>query len=143
MKHFAKKIHAMHIMYRLPVHHVPTIPTDVIDRLQKFKRTLVDEVNEIDDIVAATEFVDSTDVAVMIADVLGDIVVYCHSEALKYGVQLDDVLNIIMASNESKLDADGEPIYNSDGKFLKGPNYWKPEPAIRKLLLSRINGTYR
>ena len=42
-----------------------------------------------------------------------------------------------MDSNESKLGADGNPIYDGNGKFLKGPNYWKPEPKIKALLESR------
>ena len=65
---------------------------------------------------------------------LGDIIVYCRSEALKYGIPLEEVLDIIMDSNESKLGADGKPIYDENGKFLKGPNYWKPEPKIREML---------
>ena len=77
------------------------------------------------------------DIAVAIADVLGDIIVYCRSEALKYGIPLEAVLDIIMDSNESKLGADGNPIYDANGKFLKGPNYWKPEPRIRALLEAR------
>ena len=74
------------------------------------------------------------EVAVAIADLLGDIVVYCRSEALKYGLPLEEVLDVIMDSNESKLGADGKPIYDANGKFLKGPNYWKPEPRIKALL---------
>lgn len=144
----AKKIRAMNTMYKLPMNDVATVPTDVVERLAKFKRTLTDEVNEIDDIVRAAggvgaEFVQDIDVAVMIADLLGDVVVYCHSEALKYGIPMDKVLNVIMASNESKLSVDGEPIYNEDGKVMKGPNYWKPEPAIRKLLLAETIQSYR
>ena len=50
------------------------------------------------------------------------------------GIPLEDVLQIIMDSNASKLGADGKPIYDANGKFLKGPNYWKPEPKIRELL---------
>jgi predicted HAD superfamily Cof-like phosphohydrolase len=68
------------------------------------------------------------------ADLLGDVIVYCRSEALKYGLPLEDVLDIIMDSNESKLGADGKPIYDANGKFLKGPDYWKPEPKIKALL---------
>ena len=34
-----------------------------------------------------------------------------------------------MDGNESKLDA--------NGKFLKGPNYWKPDPKIKALLDER------
>ena len=63
-------------------------------------------------------------------------IVYCRSEALKYGIPLEEVLSIIMDSNESKLGADGKPIYNANGKFLKGPNYRKPEPMIKKLLVA-------
>ena len=76
----------------------------------------------------------AVDIAVAVADLLGDIMVYCRSEALKYGLPLEDVLDLIMDSNESKLGADGKPIYDANGKFLKGPNYWKPEPKIKALL---------
>ena len=115
------------------------LPADPADRLRKFKATLLDEVNEIDDIVTAVEGrVDSLDVLVAVADLLGDVIVYCRSEALKYGIPLEEVLAIIMDSNESKLGADGKPIYDGNGKFLKGPNYWKPEPKIRELLKAAI-----
>lgn len=134
-KPFAERIALMNEMYRLPRHAVPTIPADVADRLGKFKNTLRDEVDEIDEIVAAAaNGASATDLAVAIADVLGDIIVYCRSEALKYGLPLEDVLNVIMDSNESKLGADGKPIYDENGKFLKGPGYWKPEPKIREML---------
>src|SRR5260221_2734626 len=125
----------MNAMYKLPVHDRPTIPADVADRLRKFKATLMDEVHEIDAIVAqAEQGTAALDVAVAIADLLGDVIVYCRSEALKYGIPLETVLQIIMDSNASKLGADGKPIYDANGKFLKGPNYWKPEPKIRALL---------
>jgi NTP pyrophosphatase (non-canonical NTP hydrolase) len=122
-------------MYKLPACDTPTLPENVADRLVKFKATLLDEVHEIDEIVQlANSGASANDVAVAIADVLGDIMVYCRSEALKYGLPLEDVLDIIMDSNESKLGADGKPIYDANGKFLKGPNYWKPEPKIKALL---------
>ncbi len=134
---FAARIAQMNSMYRLPQNAVPTIPADVADRLKKFKATLSDEVDEIDEIVASAEAGASPlDLAVALADLLGDVFVYCRSEALKYGVPLEQVLDLIMDSNESKLGADGNPIYDANGKFLKGPNYWKPEPKIRELLQS-------
>jgi hypothetical protein len=135
-KPFAERIAAMNAMYKLPVHDRPTLPADVPDRLTKFKATLLDEVHEIDEIVKlARDGAAAVDIAVAIADLLGDIVVYCRSEALKYGLPLEDVLDVIMDSNESKLGADGRPIYDANGKFLKGPNYWRPEPRIKDLLL--------
>lgn len=135
-KTFAERIALMNAMYKLPAHERPAVPADAADRLRKFKATLGDEVAEIDEIVALAEKgADPTDIAVAIADLLGDVIVYCRSEALKYGLPLEAVLDIIMDSNESKLGADGKPIYDANGKFLKGPNYWKPEPKIRELLL--------
>jgi NTP pyrophosphatase (non-canonical NTP hydrolase) len=132
---FAVRVASMNAMYRLPTSETPDIPANVGERLKKFKAMLLDEVQEIDDIVAmASSGSDPLDIAVAIADVLGDIVVYCRSEALKYGLPLEEVLDVIMDSNESKLDINGNPIYDENGKFLKGPGYWKPEPKIRALL---------
>ena len=137
-KPFAHRIATMNAMYKLPAHDTPSIPADVADRLVKFKATLIDEVHEIDEIVQlAKSGASPLDLAVAIADVLGDIMVYCRSEALKYGLPLEDVMDIIMDSNESKRGADGKPIYDANGKFLKGPNYWKPEPRIKALLDAR------
>ena len=136
-KPFHERIAAMNAMYKLPAHATPTIPDAVADRLVKFKATLMDEVHEIDDIAAmVAKGADQAEVLTAIADLLGDVIVYCRSEALKYGLPLEEVLDVIMDSNESKLGADGNPIYDANGKFLKGPNYWKPEPKIQALLES-------
>jgi NTP pyrophosphatase (non-canonical NTP hydrolase) len=138
-KPFAQRIAAMNAMYKLPASERPALPPDVADRLAKFKATLMDEVHEIDEIVKLSKGGGApVDVAVAIADLLGDVIVYCRSEALKYGLPLEEVLDVIMDSNESKLGADGKPIYDANGKFLKGPNYWKPEPKIRTLLAARM-----
>ena len=137
-KTFAERIALMNAMYRLPANERPTLPDNVAERLVKFKATLIDEVHEIDDIAAMVDKgADPADVLTAIADLLGDVIVYCRSEALKYGLPLEDVLDVIMDSNESKLGADGNPIYDGNGKFLKGPNYWKPEPKIKALLTSK------
>ena len=148
-KKFLEQITQMADMYKLPQHKVPTLPADVASRLAKFKITLSEEVDEIDDIIALVNTttlnnLDETDeqakhrknleVMTAVADLLGDVIVYCRSEALKYGIPLEAVLGTIMDSNASKLGADGLPIYNENGKFMKGPNYYKPEPMITKLL---------
>lgn len=134
-KEFRERIASMNAMYKLPAHTTPTLPDDVAGRLVKFKATLMNEVHEIDEIVELANGGASTaEIAVAVADLLGDVIVYCHSEALKYGIPLEKVLDVIMDSNESKLDKNGNPIYDANGKFLKGPNYWKPEPTIKELL---------
>jgi hypothetical protein len=135
-KTFAQRILVMNEMYKLPIEFVPTLGANTIQRIDNFGVTLADEISEGGDIIDAMDNgIDDLEALTMIADWLGDIVVYCRSEALKYGIPLEEVLEIIMDSNESKLGADGEPIYNEQGKFLKGPNYWKPETKIRGLLL--------
>ena len=137
-KPFNQRIAAMNAMYKLPANDKPSLPANVQDRLVKFKATLLDEVHEIDEIVQLAQNGGSpAEIAVAIADLLGDITVYCRSEALKYGLPLEEVLDVIMDSNESKLDENGNPIYDANGKFLKGPNYWKPEPKIQTLLEDR------
>jgi len=144
-KTFAERIRLMNQMYKLDVQDAPLLPHDAFDRLNDFQCTLEDEVGEIDDIVSRLDMdeelepEDEIDVLVAIADLLADVTVYCRSEALKYGIPLEEVLEIVMDSNESKLDVDGQPIYNQHGKFLKGPNYWKPEGTIKELLLARMN----
>ena len=35
--------------------------------------------------------------------------------------------NRVHSSNLSKLDENGQPIYNDDGKVMKGPNYTPPD----------------
>jgi len=134
-KAFRDRIQKMNEMYKLPVSEVPRLFEDTDERLLKFKKTLLDEVSEIDLIVDQIHSNESPlDVQAAIADLLGDVIVYCRSEAMKYGIPLEEVLTIIMDSNESKLGLDGEPIYDENGKFLKGPDYWKPEPRIKELL---------
>jgi hypothetical protein len=74
---------------------------------------------------------------VMLADWLGDMNVYNRSEALKYGIPLEDVLAAIMGSNFTKLGEDGQPIKDENGKVLKGPNFMPPEKHIYATLFGR------
>jgi predicted HAD superfamily Cof-like phosphohydrolase len=39
----------------------------------------------------------------------------------------DTPFNRVHSSNMSKLDNDGNPLYNKEGKVLKGPNYKEPD----------------
>lgn len=109
---------------------------DLIHILKLFRDILDEELSECDDIIKLIEDPGVTPLAILtdIADWLGDIMVYCASELAKYGLRSEDILRIIMASNFSKLGADGKPIYDERGKVLKGPNYWKPEPMIQRLI---------
>lgn len=137
MSQFSENIAKFNGMYKLPVSSVPTLEVGVpvADRLRAFKNILAEELDEIDEIVTAVEGgAPAAEVLTKLADLLGDIQVYCASEMAKFGLPLDAVLSIIMQSNFSKLGADGQPIYDERGKVMKGPNYWKPEPRIQAML---------
>lgn len=138
---FPEDIEKMNAMYQLaPINTASWMAMQ--QRLEQFEDILTKECAEITDIQVQNETADddnSEDVAlttkVMMADLLGDLIVYCASEAARWGIPLPNVLQLIMLSNRSKLGEDGQPIINPEnGKFEKGPNYWKPEPAIRHLL---------
>lgn len=138
---FADRIVAMNRKYELPVHDVPTLNYDVGRRTHQFKSIMFKEISEIEDIqtlLMLDKTPEPVDVLVAIADLLSDITVYCRSEAARYGIPLEEVLQIVMDSNDTKLGADGLPIKDADGKFLKGPNFVPPEPAIRQLLLEKM-----
>jgi predicted HAD superfamily Cof-like phosphohydrolase len=141
MSDFSKDISKFNGIYKLPVNTQPTLEVGVpaAERMAAFKDILMEEVHEMDEIIEAQKSgADPVQVLTMLADLLGDIQVYCASEMAKFGLPLDQVLSIIMQSNFSKLGADGLPIYDERGKVMKGPNYWKPEPKIEALLADLI-----
>ena len=67
---------------------------------------------------------------------LSDLVFVCYQFATAFNLDLDRAMNLVFESNMSKLDEQGNPIFRSDGKVLKGPNYAPPclsecVPAVR------------
>lgn len=46
--------------------------------------------------------------------------------AVALGLDIQVAFNRIHASNMSKLDDNGKPVYREDGKIIKGPNYRPP-----------------
>ena len=61
-----------------------------------------------------------------VADALTDILYVTYGAGHAFGINLDDCFNEVQKSNMSKLGDDGKPIYNQDGKVMKGPKYFKP-----------------
>lgn len=123
------RIDEFHRVFGLPLPGVPQAPTR--ERLTRFREILMDEFSESEEILDAliTHRQGNAVVHVMLADWLGDMIIYCASEARRHGIPLEGVLGIIFDSNLSKLDENGNAIIR-DGKVQKGPNYWKPEPKI-------------
>lgn len=175
-------------------------PTDLgSERFYHFLDILSEEISEREDIL---QIEDHLDRLVALADWLADLIVYCCSEAARWGIPisldsdwledepttddpppemvdlfacvlavyvaearrathlrigaletllsravddcvgmahscslpLEGILQAVLDSQDSKL-VDGKPVKDERGKFLKGPNYVPPEPAIRALIL--------
>ena len=60
-------------------------------------------------------------------DALTDILYVTYGAGHAFGVNLDKCFDEVQKSNMSKLGNDGKPIYNENGKVMKGPNYFKPD----------------
>ena len=61
------------------------------------------------------------------ADALTDILYVTYGAGHAFGINLDACFDEVQNSNMSKLGSDGKPIYNDQGKVMKGPNYFKPD----------------
>ena len=62
-----------------------------------------------------------------VADALTDILYVTYGAGHAFGINLDKCFDEVQQSNMSKLGDDGKPIYNDEGKVMKGPNYFKPD----------------
>ena len=61
-----------------------------------------------------------------VADALTDLLYVVYGAGHAFGIDLDKCFTEVQRSNLSKLNIDGKPIYNENGKVMKGPNYSKP-----------------
>ena len=61
-----------------------------------------------------------------VADALTDILYVTYGAGHAFGINLDKCFEEVQNSNMSKLGSDGKPIYNENGKVMKGPDYFKP-----------------
>ena len=132
---FMDDVKKFQTMYSLARPTLPAIvPEGLAVRQTQFLKIIRDEVEEGQEILDNhAKSPNDLESLVELADWLGDMIVYCTSEAMRYGIPIEQVLSIIMQSNFSKLDKDGNAIIK-DGKVQKSEMYWKPEPAIRELL---------
>jgi|TARA_B110000285_G_scaffold167637_1_gene187389 predicted HAD superfamily Cof-like phosphohydrolase len=68
-----------------------------------------------------------------VADALTDILYVTYGAGHAFGIDLDKCFEEVQSSNMSKLDDNGKPIYDRNGKVMKGPNYFKPN--LEKILV--------
>ena len=100
---------------------VKTKPSFSTDKINKLRLDLIkEELNEL------TEAMNNNDL-LEVADALTDILYVTYGAGHAFGINLDKCFEEVQNSNMSKLDENGKPIYNENGKVMKGPNYFKPD----------------
>ena len=96
-------------------------PSFSTDKINKLRLDLIkEELNEL------TEAMNNKDL-LEVADALTDILYVTYGAGHAFGINLDKCFEEVQNSNMSKLGNDGKPIYNDQGKVMKGPNYFKPD----------------
>ena len=100
---------------------VKTKPSFSSDKINNLRIDLIKE--ELDELQVAMKNNDLLEVA----DALTDILYVTYGAGHAFGIDLDKCFDEVQNSNMSKLNKNGEPIYNESGKVMKGPNYFKPD----------------
>ena len=91
------------------------------DKIVKLRYELIkEELEELDQAIKKKDIKE-------VADALTDILYVTYGAGHAFGIDLDKCFNEVQQSNMSKLGSDSKPIYNENGKVMKGPNYFKPD----------------
>ena len=90
------------------------------EKIVKLRYDLINE--ELEELQDAIKDRNMLEIAVALTDIL--YVTYGAGHA--FGIDLDKCFNEVQESNMSKLGENNTPIYNENGKVMKGPNYFKP-----------------
>ena len=101
-------------------------PSFSSDKINSLRLKLIKE--EFEEFKEALNNKDLTEVA----DALTDILYVTYGAGHAFGINLDKCFEEVQNSNMSKLGLDGKPIYNDQGKVMKGPSYFKPN--LKKLI---------
>ena len=105
---------------------VKDTPSFSTDKINKLRLDLIKE-----ELSELTEAIYNRDL-LEVADALTDILYVTYGAGHAFGINLDKCFEEVQSSNMSKLDKHGKPIYDNNGKVMKGPNYF--EPNIKKHL---------
>ena len=100
---------------------VKTKPEFPSDKIVKLRYDLIKE--ELDEFEEAIKEKNLKE----IADSLTDILYVTYGAGHAFGIDLDKCFDEVQRSNMSKLGEDGRPIYNENGKVMKGPKYFQPD----------------
>lgn len=116
-----EKVQEFHETYGLPVLDEANISDQRTNALRI--NLLAEELDELKEALAEGDLVETLDALIDLQYVL-------DGAFLSFGLQSvkETAFDEVHRSNMSKLGADGKPIVReSDGKILKGPDYFKPD----------------
>lgn len=142
-------VNEFHTAFGVPVERVPCLPSDA--RLALRLDLIEEKLGELREALQAA--MDARAVAgghpeavsdfamVRIAKEMADLQYVLDGTFLELGLGAvkGHLVNAVHASNMSKLDADGKPVYRGDGKVLKGLNYAAPDAALAEILALAAN----
>jgi predicted HAD superfamily Cof-like phosphohydrolase len=115
-------VHDFHTAFRFPI---PDSPHQLNKHRIELRAKWIEE--ELDELRKATTLVDQVDAAV-------DIIYFALGILVEAGVDGDTAFRHIHEANMSKLDAQGHPIYDEDGKVAKPANWTSPRQRIEEWL---------
>ena len=105
---------------------VKTKPSFSTDKINKLRLDLIkEELDEFEEAIKSKNLKE-------IADSLTDILYVTYGAGHAFGIDLDKCFDEVQRSNMSKLGEDGKPIFNENGKVMKGPKYF--EPNLKKFV---------
>ena len=108
---------------------VKTTPSLSTEKINNLRISLIDEeLNELKEAIKNKDLKETV-------DALTDILYVTYGAGHAFGINLDLCFDEVQRSNMSKLGENGNPIYNDQGKVMKGPNYFKPD--LRKFLKNK------
>ena len=97
---------------------VKTNPSLSSDKINKLRIDLIEEeLEELKDAINKKDLKETV-------DALTDILYVAYGAGHAFGVNLDKCFEEVQNSNMIKLGEDCKPIYNENGKVMKGPNYF-------------------
>ena len=120
------KLYNFHKSFHHPIDQEYPIPSNTINNLKRLRTTLIKE--EYEEVINAID----TKPADEVLKELCDLVYVCVGFCITYGWDFNVAFNRVHASNMSKLDKQGNPVYRKDNKIIKSDQY-KP-PTLKDLV---------
>lgn len=122
-------VEEFHQAFDVPVMSTPDVHEWSEDRIKLRIKLLREELQELEDAIEIRDKVETFDALLDLQYVLDGTFLELGYAAMKAAG-----FATVHLSNMSKLGIDGKPVLREDGKVLKGPDFWEPQPELHKIL---------